>query len=136
MRRALPFLVSVLLALGLSGCGHQATTSESQNPANPPEPAAWQARLEAASAIMNPMTRDESLGTLASDAASHGMDQVVLEALRKMSNPLTKDDAAQDCAMKLAAAGKPGAANQVAGTMMNPINRDEVLAKLAKASGR
>jgi len=123
-------LAAVALTL-LAGCNQQAPVGA---PLNAPAtaPAVVSSQLEAALAIMNPLMRDDALGSVAKAAAAASDSGIAMAAVVAMANPILKDDAAVVCAQRLAKGGKGPEATAMAKIIQNPIKRDEILLELSK----
>lgn len=97
----------------------------------PSEHAAWSGRLEVASVISDPDTRDETLAKLGEDATDARQAAIARAAIGRISNPGVKDEAASVCAIKLARAGNREEATEVAKSIADAGQRDETLAAMA-----
>jgi hypothetical protein len=122
--KAPAFLASLIAGVFVAACSRQ--------PA--PPPSALQARLEAATAITNGKTRDETLATLAQEAAEAKDARITAAALRAMMYVTAKDAAAEKCAVILARRGEVSAAKDIAKSITYSEVRDRTLQ--AVASGK
>jgi ABC-type enterochelin transport system substrate-binding protein len=89
------------------------------------------ARLHAAKTMTVNADRDETLSTVAREAAKSGDVDVAKGALNAITDASVKNEAASDCAVQFSSAGRSAAANEVAGMISSVDVRDGTLKKLA-----
>jgi hypothetical protein len=92
---------------------------------------AWDARLEAASAIKDRDIRDEAFAGLAGEAAAAGEHGVVQMAIGKIAAADVRNETTCSCAIRLARAGKSAEAIELAKAVSDESQRDETLAQMA-----
>jgi hypothetical protein len=112
--------------------GNGPSPSTSSEVLDPSSREALNDRLDAASNISVPSEKDESLATLASDAAKAGEVEIVNQSLGQMSNPTRQDGATHDAAGLLAKRGLRKPAIDLAKRISNNTLRDRALAELAQ----
>jgi hypothetical protein len=124
---------AVTIVIIWSGIGCDSQTKTNRVPAKKVSPESkFASRLEAALAISFQDQRDQTLATLAKDAAEAGDEEVVKEAVKNIRFVDLRDRTAADCAMALQKAGKQAASVTLAKTISFIDLRDRVLSDLAK----
>lgn len=126
-------VVAVLLCM-FSGLG----CSDKSNPARPAA-GQLQGKLDAALALTDEAKRDESLASVAAEAAEGTRDldpdfarECVKEAVEKIKNPTKKDDTAASCARSLSNRGHYAEATIIAKLIADDGKRDATLAAISK----
>ena len=114
--------LTLLLAVALLGA------CEKQSAADSP----LHARLEAAKAISEPNTRNESLGQVALDAANAKDIPTVTKALESISEPNRMNNIAATCALTLSKMTEPKSATAIAQLITDVNLRNSTLQTIAK----
>ena len=94
-------------------------------------PETFQARLDAADAMVNDVQKQQAFKKIAEDAADAGEADVAHKALSKIANDVTKEALAEAFALKFAKRGDLKASRSFADLMSNDVKKQEVLRKIA-----
>ena len=130
--RTVVTLIFALTAVLVAGCDDKKSTpSLPNNFGGTHAQSPFEARLQAAFQIMDMGKRNESMETIAWDAAKDGDPIITRRALLAISDMGARNNAAAACAPILAKAGKRTDANSVAVLITDMALRDATMAKLA-----
>ncbi len=103
-------------------------------PSTVPSAAELQERLQVATRIGSVNLRDNTLATLAREAAAAQQPELAKQALTGIVAVSQRDSAAADCALRLRHQGRTDWGVEIAELILSPSLRDQTLSRLAKGN--